>query len=287
MNPVPKREWFNKNVPVAWLALVAVLALAGAAGCNKLKARDQLNKGVEAYRNGQYDAAAENFKEAKSLDPDLLSARLFLATDYASQYTPGATTDDNMRMGQQAIAEFKDVLSVDPQNINAIDGIGSMLFNMAVGPPFNPDMFKESESYFEKHIQLKPEDSGSYYWIGYADWTLSNRANAEIRAKYNQDHPRKQIKDTDPLPPEQRHQYAQDYGPMVDDGIAKLQKAIELRPDYDDAVGMLNLVLRRKADMVDDMDERAALQKQADDLSAKVNEIRQRRAAAAANSAAN
>lgn len=285
MNPVAKREWFRRDVPVAWLGLVAVVAVAGAGGCNKLKARDDLNKGVEAYRNGQYDVAVEDFKESKDLDPSLLSARLYLATAYASQYTPGATTDENMRMGRQAIAEFEDVLTVDPQNISAIDGIGSMKFNMGVGPPFNADMFKESESYFEKHIQLKPEDSGSYYWIGYADWTLANRANAELRAKYNQANPHKQIKDGDPLPPNLRQQYAQDYGPMVDDGIAKLQKAIELRPDYDDAVGMLNLLLRRKADQVDDMDQRAALQKQADGLVDKVNEIRQRRTAAAANSA--
>ncbi len=281
MNPVEKREWFRKNIPVAWLALVAVVAAAGAGGCDKLKARDLLNKGVEAYRNGQYDVAVEDFKESKDLDPSLLSARLYLATAYASQYTPGATTIDNMRMGQQAVAEFQDVLTVDPGNLSAINGIGSMLFQMAAGPPFNADMFKESETYHQKHIDIKPEDPESYYWIGVIDWTLSFRANAELRAKYNQDNPHKQVKDDQPLPPAVRAQYVQEDGALVDDGIAKLQKAVELRPDYDDAMAYLNLLLRRKADMVDDMNERASLQKQADDLVDKVKEIKERKAAAA------
>jgi tetratricopeptide (TPR) repeat protein len=281
MNPVAKREWFRKNVPVAWLALVAVVAVAGAGGCNKLKARDQLNKGVDAYRNQQYDAAVEHFKSAKDLDPTLLSARLYLATAYASQYVPGATITDNIQKGQQAIAEFKDVLSVDPNNISAIDGIGSMLYSMAAGPPFNADMFKESEQYHLRHIALKPEDPESYYWIGVIDWTLSFRANAELRAKYNQDNPHKQIRDDDPLPPAVRAQYVEQDGALVEDGIEKLQMAIKLKPDYDDAMAYLNLLLRRKADQVNDMDERKDLINQANDLVDKVKQIKEQKAAAA------
>ncbi|MGO9641855.1 MAG: tetratricopeptide repeat protein [Candidatus Acidiferrales bacterium] len=283
MNPVARREWFRRDISVAWLALVAVVTMASAGGCRKLESRDQLNKGVEAYRNQQYDVAIEDFKQAKDLDPTLISARLYLATAYASLYVPGAPSPDNLRMGKQAVAEFQDVLTVDPGNLSAIDGIGSMLFQMAAGPPFNADMFKESESYHLKHIQLKPEDPEPYYWVGVIDWTLSFRANSEIRAKYNQENPRKQIHDDQPLPPNLRQQYSQDYGPMVDDGIAQLQKAIVLRPDYDDAMAYLNLLLRRKADQVNDMNERTALQKQADDLVDKVKDIKQQKAAAAAN----
>jgi hypothetical protein len=55
-----------------------------------------------------------DFKQAKDLDPDLLNARLYLATAYATEYIPGAPSDDNIRVGQQAIAEFQDVLSTIP-----------------------------------------------------------------------------------------------------------------------------------------------------------------------------
>ena len=257
-------------------AALFVLAL-GVSGCSKLKARDLLNKGVAAYKEAQYDTAIEDFKQAKDLDPQLMNARLYLATAYASQYIPGAPSDQNVRLGNQAVAEFKDVLSIDPANLSAIDGTGSILFQMA-GTPYDPKKFEESKSYHQKHIDLKPNDPEPYYWIGVIDWTLAFRANGEARAAYNRDHVQKQVKDTDPLPAALRTDYAAKFGPLVDEGITSLKKAIEVKPDYDDAMAYLNLLYRRKADMVESADEREALKKQADDLLDKVKEIKQRRA---------
>ena len=258
-------------------ALVALLTVAFAAsGCNKLKARDLLNKGVTAFKNGQSDAAIEDFKAAKEADPELLNARLYLATAYASLYIPGAPSQENMARGNQAVAEFKEVLDKDPNNISAIDGIGSILFQMG-GQPFDPKKFEESKTYHQKHIQLKPEDPEPYYWIGVIDWTLAFRANGEMRMDYNKNNIRKQVKDTEPLPAAVRSQYASKYGQLIDEGVTDLQKAISIRPDYDDAMAYLNLLYRRKADMVESKEEREALLKQADDLVDKVKEIKQRR----------
>jgi tetratricopeptide (TPR) repeat protein len=254
-----------------------VLLVAGGSGCNKLKARDLLNKGVAAFKNGQYDTAIEDFKQAKDLDPGLMNARLYLATAYASQYIPGAPSEQNVRLGTQAVNEFKEVLSIDANNISAIDGIGSIIFQMA-GQPYDPKKFDESKTYHQKHIELRPNDPEPYYWIGVIDWTLSFRANGELRAEYNKNNIRKQIRDTDTLPPSARAEYASKYGPMVDEGITDLKKAIELRPDYDDAMAYLNLLYRRKADMVESAEERASLQRQADELIDKVKEIKQKRA---------
>jgi tetratricopeptide (TPR) repeat protein len=260
---------------VAALAALLVLAFA-ATGCNKLKARDLLNKGVTAFKNGQSDVAIEDFKEAKEADPDLLNARLYLATAYASLYIPGAPSQENLARGNQAVAEFKEVLDKDPNNLSAIDGIGSILFQMG-GQPFDPKKFEESKTYHQKHIQLKPDDPEPYYWIGVIDWTLAFRGNGEMRMDYNKNNIKKQVKDTDPLPPAIRSQYASKYGPLIDEGIADLQKAISLRPDYDDAMAYLNLLYRRKADLVESKEEREALLKQADDLVDKVKEIKQKR----------
>jgi len=260
----------------AALAALSVIALV-ASGCSKLKARDLLNKGVAAFKNGQSDAAIEDFKQAKEADPDLLNARLYLATAYASLYIPGAPSAENLARGQQAVSEFKEVLDKDSNNLSAIDGIGSILFQMG-GQPFDPKKFEESKSYHQRHIQLKPDDPEPYYWIGVIDWTLAFRANGEMRIAYNKDNIKKQVKDTDPLPPAVRTEYASKYGAIIDEGITDLQKAITLRPDYDDAMAYLNLLYRRKADMVETPDERASLLKQADDLVDKVKEIKQKRA---------
>jgi tetratricopeptide (TPR) repeat protein len=258
------------------LALLAVVVAAGS-GCNKLKARDLLNKGVANFKNGQYDAAVEDFKQAKDLDPSLLNARLYLATAYASQYIPGAPSDENVKRGKAAIDEFKGVLEKDPNNLSAIDGIGSILFQMS-GQPYNPEKFQESKSYHQKHIELKPTDPEPYYWIGVIDWTQAFRGNAEMRTDYNKEHINKQVKESDPLPAAVRTQFIDKYGKLVDEGVASLQKAIQLRPDYDDAMAYLNLLYRRKADMAESAEERASYQKQADDLVEKVKEIKQKRA---------
>src|SRR5690349_772447 len=261
---------------VAALAALLVVAFA-ASGCNKLKARDLLNKGVTAFKNGQSDAAIEYFKQAKEADPELLNARLYLATAYASLYIPGAPSQENMARGNQAVAEFKEVLDKDPNNISAIDGIGSILFQMG-GQPFDPKKFEESKSYHQQHIQLKPEDPEPYYWIGVIDWVLANRESQELRLDYNKNNIRKQIKDTDAMPNAVRTQYVDKEGQTIDEGIQALQKAISLRPDYDDALAYLNLLYRRKADVVATVDERNQLLKQADDLVDQVKQIKQKRA---------
>src|SRR6202049_2857624 len=266
-----------KNIKSVALLAVATLSVAfGAAGCDKLKARDQLNKGVAAYRDGKYDQSIENFKTAKDLDPTLTNARLYLATAYATQYIPGAPSDENIRMGEQAIKEFQDVLSADPNNISAIDGIGSILFNMA-GTPYTRSRFEESKTYHLKHISLKPEDPEPYYWIGVIDWTLSYRSNLEARGTWRLAHPGKPLKDDDPMPPDVRDAYSKENGQMIDEGINDLKKALELRPDYDDAMAYQNLLLRRKADEAATPDERASLLKQADDLVEKAKEIKQKK----------
>ena len=267
--------WVRMGRRTAALAALVVFSLA-TAGCNKLKARDLLNKGVASFKAGQYDAAVEQFKQAKELDPRLMNARLYLATAYASQYIPGAPSEENVNRGKQAIVEYQEVMEIDKGNLSAIDGIGSILFQMS-GQPYNPQKFDESKTFHQKHIQLKPEDPEPYYWVGVIDWTLAFRANAEMRAEYNRNNVRKQVKDIEPLPAQIRQEYAAKYNPLVEEGIASLEQASKLRPDYDDALAYLNLLYRRKADIVETEQERMDLLTKADALVDKVKEIKQKK----------
>lgn len=259
-----------------FLFAVVVAAVVAGGGCDKLRARDKLNKGVQAYKAGQTDLAIEDFKTAKDLDPKLTNARLYLATAYSAQYIPGAPSPENIRNGQQAAQEFKDILADDPANLSAIDGLGSILYNMAGGPPFDPKMMEESKSYHQKHIQLKPDDPEPYYWVGVIDWSLAFRGNRDMREEYNKT-AKKSIRDTDPAPPALATAFQQKYGTVVDEGIASLQKAMQLRTDYDDAMAYLNLLYRQKADMETSAEARDADVKLADDLVDKVKAIKQRK----------
>ena len=260
------------------IALIVLMAFS-AAGCanviDKLKARDALNKGVGAYKNAQFDEAIERFKEAKRLDPTLLNARLYLATAYASQYIPGAPSEENVRRGESAIAEFKEVLDVDPNNLSAIDGIGSIVFQMG-GQPYEPKKFEESRSYHQKHIDLKPDDPEPYYWIGVINWTLAYRANQTMRYDYNQN-ARKPVKPDEPLPPKVRADFLAAHGENIRQGIELLDKAVQLRPDYEDAIAYLNLLYRQKADIAETPEEREQHLQKADELVERHKEIKQKK----------
>jgi tetratricopeptide (TPR) repeat protein len=261
------------------LHTVTVLAVASLSlvvgGCARLKARDLLNKGVNAYKGAQFDIAIEDFKQAKELDPTLTNAQLYLATAYASQYIPGAPSQDNVRNGEQAITEFKAILDKDPNNLSALDGIGSILYNMA-GTPFDEAKMEESKTYHEKHISLKSDDPEPYYWVGVIDWSLAYRGNKDAREEYNSS-AKKTIKDSDPLPAPVATQFGQKFGQTVDEGITNLKKAIEIKPDYDDAMAYLNLLYRQKADMETTAEARDTDLKNADDLVDKVKAIKQKK----------
>lgn len=270
-----------------WKGCMVVLALAGltgVSGCNKLRARDLLNKGVQAYKLGHFDEAEEDFKKSAQYDPTLKTAQIFLATSYASQFVQGDSSPENLQHGSEAVRQFQKVLDQDPKNLSAIDGIGSILFNMGANP-YDPQKLEESKTYHEKHIALKPDDPTPYYWVGVIDWTLSFKANQKLRQDYNRNLPKrgKPIQQTDPLPSKLRDQLAGQYQQEVDQGIDALNKAIQLNPQYTDAMAYLNLLYRQKADMASSTEDRDALIKQANDLVDKINQIRQATGAAPAS----
>jgi len=243
----------RKAVSVAAVLGLAVV-LASLAGCTKLQARDQLNKGVQAYKNAKYEDAIAHFQKAVALDPKLLNARLYLATAYAQQYIPGAETPENNQMGQQAINEYKRVLEMDPRNTNSVKGIASLYFNMK--------KFDQAKEYHEKAKQLDPNDPEEYYSIGVIDWTQSYAPRQEERAKLG-------LKPEEPIPAKEKKvcESLRDRNlPKVNEGIENLNKALLLRPDYDDAMAYMNLLYREKADLeCGNADARAADLKLADD----------------------
>jgi tetratricopeptide (TPR) repeat protein len=256
-----KRIW---SILVAWLLLSSFLIAPPSKSQqieltpDQVAARKQLQAGVLAFKDQHIEAAIENFKSAKSLDPDLLNAQLYLATSYSALYIPGDQTAENIRNGEQALQEFKAILAKRPDNLSALDGAGSILYN-AAGNPFDAEKMEESKSFHNKHILLKPDDPEPYYWVGVIDWSLAYRGNRAMRET-------NRVAYRDPMPSRLAEQFGKRYGDIVEDGMTKLRRAIDLRPNYGDAMAYLNLLYRQKADMQTDPIARADNIKTADDL---------------------
>ena len=45
------------------------------------------------------------------------------------------------------------------------------------------------------------------------------------------------------------------YGPVIDGGLQALDKALQINPDYDDAMAYENLLVRERADLADSKEE--------------------------------
>jgi tetratricopeptide (TPR) repeat protein len=210
----------------------------------------------------------ERFKLATELDPTLVNARLYLATAYASQYVPGAQTDENMRVAEQAVAEFQKVLDQDANNLSAVSGLASMFFQMK--------RMDDAKDFYKRQISLDPSSPEPYYSVGVIDWTLTYQPRMLLKTRLN-------LKPEDPIrDAKERQALAERNLPLIAEGMEMLNKAMQLREDYDEAMAYLNLLYREQADVAETPAEREELLKTADTWMDKSMSIRKAKTAAAA-----
>lgn len=205
-------------------------------GCAKLEARNQLNEGVESYKNAKYEEAIEHFQRAQRLDPTLQMASLYLATAYATEVVPDAQTPQNMQLAQFAINTYQQVLDKNPKDLTALKGVASVYLNTG-----NTDQAKAWQS---KVLEVDTQDPVAYYTIGVIDWRLAYKNATAVRSGLGLQDNGDPIKDKDAC-----QKLVTENSDIVDQGIDALQKAIALRPSYDDAMSYLSLIYRRKADL--------------------------------------
>lgn len=224
------------RIPVT--AAMLALLLFTVTGCNILKSRDQLTKGVDAFKNAQYEEAVNHFQNAIALDPTSEVARLYLATAYSYQVVPNLETPENLAIAQKALDGFNAVLAKDPNDLTALKQVASINRNIK-----RYDVAKEYE---KKVIALAPNDAEAYYTVGVVDWIEAYKNAVTILAAdgltdAGDGNPKKtkaacaklQAANTD----------------LVNDGLQYLNKAVEINPTYDQAMSYLNLTYRRKADL--------------------------------------
>jgi len=224
------------------MAALGALLLA-ATGCKQLQARDQLNRGVSAFRAAQFNEAIEHFQNAIQLDPTLVNAKIYLATAYQSQFIPGAPSEDNMKLAQQALDEYKVVLDQEPSNPNAVAGIARLNYDMG-----NLD---EARTYYSKSLSLAPSDPTAYYTLGAIAYQQTNKGILLARQSLGiTDLNAPMIgKKTTAAAKKNCESLNQQDTAVIDDGINQLNQALKLRPGYADAMTYLNLLYREKADL--------------------------------------
>lgn len=231
------------SMSVAALAAVLISLPVMGTGCQKLQARDHLNKGVNAFKNAQYDKAVEYFKVAVELDPGFSTARLYLGTAYMQQWIPGSDTEDNNKLAVAAESTFRDVLKDDPKNILAISNIASLYLNQK--------RWDDARTWYDKLTDADPKNQQAYYSKAFIDWSKWYPADGKGRID-------SQMKLDDPGPIKDkkiREELKAKYSDIIADGLKNLDAALQIDPDYDDAMAYENLLVRERADLVDTKEE--------------------------------
>lgn len=225
-----------------WFAFVFVLSVISPAHAQTYAS--ELNLGVQAYKNARYEEAITHFREATELDPSQPVAHLYLATAYVSQYIPGVESKDNLQCAEEAIEQYESVLNSDATNadqkMNSTKGIAYLYLNMK--------KWDEAKQYYLHASTLDPNDPEPHYSIGVIDWTRCYQPRMEARARLG-------MKPDEHLNAKNWNQkkvcdelMARNAG-TIEEGIDNLNEAIQLRPDYDDAMAYMNLMYREKADL--------------------------------------
>jgi tetratricopeptide (TPR) repeat protein len=223
---------------IAGIALLTVLG--STTGCTKLRARDQLVKGVQAFKAGHYEEAVNHFQNSIALDPNYESARLYLATAYSYQVVPNLDTPENLATAKKAMDGFNEVLAKNPNDLDALQQIASIQRNIK--------QFDQAKATYQKIISLDPKNAEANYTIGVIDWTQAYKNAVQILGEQNpplQDDGNGNVKMNKATCANMKTANTQ----LVDEAMQYLNRAVEIRPTYDDAMQYLNLNYRRKADL--------------------------------------
>jgi tetratricopeptide (TPR) repeat protein len=259
------RRWLD----LASIWLVFALALT-ATGCSELRARQQAREGNRHFKEGNYPAAVKSYEAAERLHP-LPVVALNKGLACRQLLLPGAQTPENARRVECALAAFKTLKDLSPDDPRA-----EQLYLQTL---FDADRFEQLARIFQADLAKSPNDAAAINalvqvysrwgrWDEALRWTLerakrrANDAEAHYAAGvfiYNRLFEKGGGPDKsafDPRPSAEPKP-APAFAPgdivgaerigLADEGIAQLAKATELRANYADALTYLGLLHRQKS----------------------------------------
>jgi len=251
---------------------VLVLVLAG---CDKIKSKQEIKKGNEFFKAANYEAALTSYQEALKLDPGEKKIYKNIGLAYMGRYQPGSKHPKDLEFAQKAIQNldtyvqafpqdrkareflvsmylatdryddaikfYEEMLKQDPKDSKAMQSIAQMYFKKGD--------FDTAVAWLKKRLTVEGNNPEVYYFIGVQAWDRS----------YN----------FPEIPLEQRMR-------IVDEGLEALNKAVELKPGYFEAISYINLLYREKAKMEGDPAKKKEYTETADKYLAQALELRKK-----------
>jgi tetratricopeptide (TPR) repeat protein len=231
--------------PSAKAAAILLLVVASA-GCDKIKSRMEVKKGNEFFKAAQYQAALASYQVAMQLDPGQKKLYKNIGMTYMAMYQPGSKHPKDLEFANKAIENLKTYIAAFPEDRRAREFLVSMYLST--------DKYDDAIAFYQDRLQADPRDTKAiqslatmYFKKGDFDkgveW-LQKRAAMEpnnpegylmigIQAWDRSYH----YPDIDPAA----------RAKIIDAGLEATQKALQLKPEYFDALTYINLLYREKA----------------------------------------
>jgi tetratricopeptide (TPR) repeat protein len=261
-------------------ALCICLPLLG--GCQKIQARMEIKEGNTAYQREDYQTALNHYVKARQIDPNTFpDLDRMIGYSRIGLYIPDDKSPANEKNADLAVAELRRYLRKRPDDQIAREALINLYLNA--------NRTTDAINFFREYLQKNPADLAAVRSIAqlyakqgnfneslnwYEKITLLDSKNPEAFYIFGVVCYEKVAKN----PPADMAERMS----IIEKGKASLQKAIDLRPEYFEAMAYLNLLYRQQALVETDPLKQQELIKQADEVRNRAVEIIKARKAAQA-----
>ena len=141
---------------------------------------------------------------------------------------------DDPQLLNQAQQQLAEILAIDPANQQGLNGMLNL--SLWTNKP------REAREWARKIVAAYPKEKTAYYSLAVTDWAVAFPAIMTARNAAG-------LRPSQPFLPDSstRATLRDQYGPAIDEGIRMLGSAINIDPNYSDAMAYMNLLYRLKA----------------------------------------
>jgi tetratricopeptide (TPR) repeat protein len=213
----------------------------------------ELEKGRAAFSSGKLDEAIHHFKDAISLNPKDPVAKLWLGEALTRKVTPGVETPENLKTAQQAIDLYQEVISeplhpsTEPMPWNEGEQtVKAEVMKRIALINFNIDRLDESKAWQKRVLAEEPKNAEASFAVAVIDWMQAHQnALAALKAAGLTDDGQGNAK----APAAVMAAIKTQNRALIGEALVYLNRVIENRPDYGDAMAYLALIYKQKADL--------------------------------------
>jgi tetratricopeptide (TPR) repeat protein len=207
----------------------------------QVKVPDNLNKGVQAYKNSKFPEAVTFFQTAVQLEPPTRNPSVSGDRIHEPVHSRRGIAGKRPH-GRERLQGIPGSLTLDPKDETAAAYIAKLYFDQK-----KLDQAAEGT----EADRRQSAKQGSLLHLGVIAWTQWLLPDREARNKMN-------MKPEDPGPLKDkkvRDELRAKWRPILDEGVANAQKALDIDKEYDDAMAYMNLLVRYRADLDETTEE--------------------------------